>query len=152
MSVDPGPILHAELDHAHALGVFDVARLSEFKSPPPPALCFALWVQQLGPAPEGSGLASTTGILHTTARLYMPMWHKPESDIEIKMASAASGYLGRLNGALTLGGLVRNVDMLAEMGQAMAWQFGYVTIDNKLYRIADLQIYAVLNDAWDQAA
>lgn len=140
------------LDHAKALGVFEVARLTEFKSAPPNSLCFALWVQRLGPAPTGSGLSSTTALLRTTARIYFPMTHKPEAEIEPKVFGAASAYLGRINGDFTLGGLVRNIDILGEEGDAPTWEAGHVTIDNKPFRVADLNMNIVFNDSWEQRA
>lgn len=137
-------------DHAKNLGSFEVARLGEFKSAPPNALCFAVWAQRLGSAPMGSGLAATTALMRCTARIYFPLTHRPEDEIETKVLGAADGYLGRLNGDLTLGNTVRNIDVLAEMGDQPTWEFGHVNIDNKLYRIADLPIGVIFNDAWEQ--
>jgi hypothetical protein len=151
MSVDIEGTLTRLLNHAKALGVFEVARLTEFKSAPPNGLCFALWIQRLGPAPAGSGLAATSALLRCTARIYMPMLYRPESDIEPKVFGAASGYLGRLNGDLTLGQTVRNIDVLAEMADQPVWEGGYANIDNKLYRIADLPIGVIYNDSWEQS-
>lgn len=151
MSLGAGAILTAQLDHAKAIGVFEVARLGEFKTAPPAGLTFSLWTQNLGAAPDGSGLASTTAILHTTARVMIPMTTKPEDTAEVKIVSAADAYMARLSGDFTLGGLVRNVDLLAQMGEPMRWAFGYILIDQKMMRIADLEIYVVLNDLWEQA-
>lgn len=152
MTVNATGVLTALLDYAKALGVFEVARLTEFKSAPPNGLCFALWAQQLGSAPTGSGLASTTALLQATAQIYFPAFQKPEDDAELKVIGAADGYLDRISGGFTLGGLVRNVDLLGEMGEPLRWEFGYINIDNKISRTAVLQIRAVFNDAWTQGA
>ena len=151
MSVGAGTVLGRLLDHAKVLGVFTVARLTEFKSAPPPGLCFALWVERLGTSPVGSGLASTNAIMPCKARIYLPMLYKPESDIEIKVTDAADAYLGRLNGGFTLGGAVRNIDVFGEAGEPLMWIFGYANIDNQLYRIADLSMNMIFNDSWTQA-
>jgi hypothetical protein len=152
MTVDVADALNRLRDHARALKTdsFEVARIGEFKTAPPPGLCFAVWVQTLGAAPVGSGLAATTALLRCTARIYLPMFYKPEDAIESKVFGAASGYLGRLNGDLTLGSTVRNLDVLAEMTDQPVWQGGYANIDNKMYRIADLPIGVIFNDAWEQ--
>lgn len=150
MTADAAGALRRLRDHAKNLGAFEVARMGEFKSAPPLYLCFAVWVQRLGSAPVGSGLAETAALLRCTARIYMPLSHRPEDEIETKVLGAADGYLGRLNGDLTLGGTVRNVDILAEMSDQPVWDFGHVNIDNKLYRIADLPIGVIFNDAWTQ--
>lgn len=151
MAVDVSGALRKLLDHAKVLGAFEVARLTEFKSAPPNALCFALWVQRLGSSPVGSGLASTNAVLHCTARIYFPMTHRPEEEIEPRVFGAASGYLGRINGDYTLGGTVRNIDILGETAGAPAWEGGYANIDNKLSRIADLNINVIFNDSWTQS-
>ena len=150
MSVDVTGTLRRLLDHAKVLGVFEVARLTEFKSAPPNGLCFALWVQRLGVSPVGSGLASSNALLRCTARIYFPMLHRPESDIEPKVFGAAGAYLERINGDYTLGGTVRDVDLLGEAGDVPTWEGGYANIDNKLSRIADLNMNVIYNNSWEQ--
>ena len=152
MSVGAGTVLNGLLTHAKTLGAFEVARLGEFKSAPPPGLCFALWVQRLGSSPVGSGLASTNALMRCTARIYLSLLYRPEADIETKVTDAADGYLGRLNGAFALGGTVRNIDLLGEAGDAPMWDYGHANIDSKLYRIADLNVNIVFNDSWGQSA
>lgn len=147
-----GAFLGALTDHASALGVFETVRTGEFKSTPPQGMAFAVWVNNLGASAEGSGLASTAGLAQVTARIYIPMLGRDEEGIEGRLADAADGYLERLNGDLTIGDLVRNVDMLGMDGPALEWTFGYLTIDKTLLRVADLPIRAVKNDAWEQAA
>jgi hypothetical protein len=149
--VGAGAVLATLANHARLTGSFEVIRVGEFKTPPPNGLSFAVWMQTLGVAPTGSGLAATTALLHATARIHLPMLYQPEDGIEVLVADAADAYMGRLHGAFTLGGLVRDVDLLGEMGEPMLWQYGYITIGQAIYRIAELQIYAVLNDVWTQA-
>lgn len=150
MTVDVSGTLRRLCDHAKVLGVFEVARLTEFKSAPPNALCFAIWVQRLGVSPVGSGLASTNALLRCTARIYFPMTYRPEEEIELKVFGAAAGYLGRINADFDLADTVRNIDVLGEVGDVPAWEGGYANIDNKIYRIADLNMNIVYNDSWEQ--
>lgn len=152
MVVDAAGALGRLRDHARAIKTvtFEVARIGEFKQAPPNGLCFAVWVQRLGSAPMGSGLAATSALLRCTARIYMPLTYRPEEDVELKPLAAADGYLERLNGDLTLGGLARNIDILAEMSDQPEWDFGHANIDNKLFRIADLPIGVIFNNAWEQ--
>lgn len=152
MSVDVTGALRKLLDHAKILGVFEVARLTEFKSAPPNALCFALWVQRLGSSPVGSGLSSTNALLRATARIYFPMTHRPEDEIETRVFSAAAGYLGRINADFTLDGTVRDVDLLGEVGDVPTWEGGHVNIDGKIFRVADLNMNVIMNDSWEQVA
>lgn len=147
--IDPGAVLTALLDHALATGLFEVAMIGEFISAPPSGLCFAVWADNLGSAP-GGGLSTTNAVLALTARIYFPALHNPRSEIEIHVTRAASAYLGRLNGAFTLGGQARNVDILGELGDPLLWNFGHATIDSKPSRIADLPIRVIFNDTWEQ--
>lgn len=135
---------------AKRLGVFEVARVGEFRSAPPNGVCFAVWAQELGSG-VGGGLATTAPLLSATARIYAPGMRKPEQDLETEVLNAADLYLGALNGAFTLGGSARNVDILGEQGDPLKWQFGHIVIDNKISRIADLQVHVVLRSEWTQA-
>lgn len=148
--ITPSAVLVALLDHARQQGAYEVARVGEFRKPTK-GLAFCVFMTSYGSANTGSGLADTAGLLHATARVQMPMLYQPEETLEGLVLDAADGYLSRLNGAFTLGGLVRNVDLLAEQGVPMVWEFGYIVIDQVAFRIADLPIRVVLNDQWTQA-
>lgn len=151
MSAGADDVLRALRDHARLTGRFEHARIGEYKKTPGPKLRFAVWLENLGSAAFGSGLSSTAGLVAATARLYMPTDHRPEDEVETLPAAAADLYLGRLNADLTLGGLVRNIDVLAEQGQQLLWEFGHIVYDQTIYRIADLPVRCVVNDAWPQA-
>ena len=148
--IDPGAVLTALLDHARLLGQFEQSRITEYKTPPPNGLCFAVWAETLGSAPEGSGLASTNALVVCMARIYYPAFGKDEALHEVRMLTAAAGYLGRLGEDLTLAGLVRNWDVLGQSGELPQWTFGHASIDNKISRIGDLSIRLILNDVWAQ--
>lgn len=152
MTVGADVVLGRLRDHAKILGLFEVARIGEFKSAPPGGLTFAVWSQRLGSSPVGSGLATTAALLQVTCRIYMPLTHRPEDEIETKPVAAADAYLGRINGAFTLGGAARNVDLLGEAGELPMWEMGHANIDNKLFRIADLNLRIIFNDSWTQEA
>lgn len=149
--VNPGRVLQALRDVASKLGCFDKVRLGEWKSPPPLGCVFAVWCNDYGPATDGHGLASTTPLLQATARIYVPGIGKDEETWELKLLNAADLYLAALNAGFTLGGLVRNVDLLAAEGERLHWQFGHIMIDTKVSRTADMQINAVFSDEWPQA-
>lgn len=151
MSAGAAGILRALLTHAKVLGVFDAARIVEPKVAPPPKLCFWVWTNTLGAAGSGSGLASTAADFQVFARITHPAISKPEDAAELAIVGAADSYLGRLCGDLTLGGLVRNIDVLGEQNEPIIWRFGYLTVGDTQYRIADLTVPCLINDAWTQA-
>lgn len=149
--VAPGWVLQALRDVAGRLGCFEKVRLGEWKSQPPNGCVFAVWANDFGSATDGHGLATTTPLLQATARIYVPGIGKDEETWELKIVNAADLYLAALNAGFTLGGLVRNVDLLGAEGERLHWRFGHVVIDAKVSRTADLQINAVFTDEWPQA-
>lgn len=139
------------LDHAKRSGLFNVARISEPKSKPGQGLTFALWAQNIGAAPQGSGLAATAGQLHLSARIYASMVSKDDEAFELAMIDACDAYMARITADYTLGGSCRNIDLLSEMGEPCRWTFGYLNVDGSMYRIADLELYVIFNDLWPQS-
>jgi len=49
-----------------------------------------------------------------------------------------------------LGGNARNIDLLGQTGVQLSAQAGYVEIDNRLFRVMDITIPVIVNDAWAQ--
>lgn len=144
-------LINALVTHGRATGKCEAVRVGEFKSPPPKGLSLAFWFAKLGSAITGSGLAVTAARVRVTARLYFPALTKPDGVCEVRVAAGASALLGRLNGDLTLGGLLKSVDILGEGGDVADWTFGYLTLDSTMYRVADLEIDAMINDQWVQS-
>lgn len=141
--------------HALALGLFDVVSLHEPKSAPGSGLTCAVWVQSLGPAPMQSGLDITTALLVLNVRIYTPMLaSSPEAadSIDPKVTQALDALITAYSGDFSLGGKVRNVDLLGQSGTALSAQSGYMNQDGKLYRVVTITLPMVINDEWDQVA
>jgi len=151
MSLPIREVFSALVTHGRATGKMTAVVIGEYMNPPPDGLVMAVFLRPFGVALTGHGLAATSGHIGLTIRLYHPALCKPISDREIKIAEGADALLRRLNADLDLGGLVRNLDILGEMGEVATWTPGYVTIDAKVSRIADLQLNMIVNDVWPQA-
>lgn len=151
MSLNTTPIRDALGDHAAASGHFDQFVRHEPKNPPGNGLTGSIWVQRVRPVPASSGLRSTCGLVTFWLRIYMNMLSDPQDDIDPTVDAARDHLMGAYSSGFTLGGLIRNVDLLGATGEPLSAQAGYVTIGNQMNRVTTITIPCVVNDCWDQA-
>lgn len=142
----------AIVSHAMRLGWFERFTRYEPKSPPGPGISVAFWGQASAPVPLGSGLAETCLRREFQSRLYKPMLTEPQDEIDPQVMDAADDMMQALTGDFTLGGLVRNIDLLGAHGVGLSWQAGYQTINQTAYRIVTIVIPMVVDSAWAQEA
>lgn len=137
---------------ALALGVFETVNTHEPLSAPGNGVRAALWVDSIAPAPRGSGLSATSGIVTLLLRCYANAIQQEPDAIDPNLLSAVSALLGQFSGEFTFGGTVREVDLLGMYGRALSAQAGYITQDSKVYRIFTVTVPVVVNDLWTQEA
>lgn len=133
-------------------GQFRSVNTHEPKSAPGSGLRLAVWADSIQPIAEASGLASTSGVVTLMARAYGNMLQKPEDDIDPRLMASASVLIGAFTASFTLGGLVRNIDLLGMYGRKLGAQAGYVTIASTMYRIMTVTVPCVMDDLWAQVA
>jgi len=138
------------VSHAASTGLFETVNSHEPKSAPTNGLTCSVWAQRIAPIPAASGLASTTGLVQLTVRLYTSMLQQPYDDIDPEMITAVDTLMTAYSGVFTLGGLVRNVDLLGAHGTPLGAQAGYITQDGKVFRVMDITLPMVINDLWTQ--
>jgi hypothetical protein len=131
-------------------GRFRSVNTHEPKAAPGSGLRCAIWAQSIEPLPEASGLDSTSGYVVMAARAYGNMLSKPEDEQDPRLMKAATALIGAFSADFTLGGTVRNVDLLGAHGQRLAAQAGYVTIGSTMFRIMTVAVPCVVNDMWTQ--
>lgn len=132
-------------------GVFRRVNFHESKSAPGNGLNNDVWVQSIEPIAEASGLAATSGYVVVNSRILGNMLQKPEDRIDPRLMTAATTLIGAYSADFTLGGTVRNIDLLGEYGEKLRGQAGYLQVDGSMYRIFDITIPCVLNDMWAQS-
>lgn len=143
----------AVISHANASGFFAKVNGHEPKSAPAgQGITAAVWLQSLGPAIGASSLSSTSARLEYRVRLYQNMLREPADAIDPSLLAAADALLAAYSGDLTLGGEVRDVDLLGAHGAPLSLLAGYVPFDNKLMRILDLIVPLIINDVYEQEA
>lgn len=152
MSFSARTILNAMVSHAESLGVFDVVNSHEPKNAPGNGTACAIWVQSLMPYAIRSGLDATTVRAVFTVRIYMNMIQEPQDEIDINILDATDKLMEAYTGDFTLGGAVRNIDLLGAGGPGLSANAGYIEIDKRIYRAMTITVPVVVNDVWDQEA
>jgi hypothetical protein len=142
----------ALVSHAQKLGIFERVAAHEPKSQPGNGISCVIWAQDIRPLPGASGLNATSGYVVWHARLLANMLAEPQDSIETDLLYAATTLMGEYSGNFTLGGLVRNIDLLGQFGESLSMQAGYLDIDRKFFRVATVVLPMVVNDLWTQAA
>lgn len=139
------------ISHAAALGFFDRVNMHEPKNAPGNGVTYAIWCQGLTPLPLASGLASTTVRVEFNGRVYTSMLTQPQDIIDINVIKATDALMASYSGDFTLGGQVRDIDLLGEQGAPLSAAAGYLNVDSKMYRVMTLTIPMIVNDLWTQA-
>jgi hypothetical protein len=139
------------VSQAMTLGLFDTVNSHEPKSAPQNGTWCSIWVQNIRPV-RSSGLNSTSGVVELRARVGASFMQKPEDSIDPNILSAASTLISTYSGGFTLGGTVREIDLLGETGTPLSAVAGYISIDNKMFRVMEVTIPVLVNDMWTQVA
>ncbi len=154
----------AVVSDAQQLGIFETVIAHEPKNAPGNGLSCAVWVQTIKPSQRASGQAAVSGVVSMRARIYLNMLAEPQDGIDPGLLAAPQdgidpGLLAatcRLMQAysegFTLGGTVRNVDLLGAEGEPLAAQGGYIQHDSRLFRVFELTVAVVINDMWVQSS
>lgn len=150
MSLDITTILDQVQSHALASGYFDAVNGSEPKSPPGTGLTAAVWVEQIGPARGASSLIATSVRLAFYVRLYAPMNQEPADAIDPNLMKALDSLMAAYSGDFTLGGTVRDVDLLGQFGDPLSARAGYLVESGNEYRVMTITLPVIVNDLWDQ--
>ncbi|MFF7734263.1 hypothetical protein [Streptomyces sp. NPDC007984] len=153
MALDSQGIVDRLASHAMSLGIFDRVNTHEPKNAPGRGLSCAIWVQRIDPAGTLSGLSSTTGRITFNVRCYTNMLQQPEDAIDPNLLRAVDALISAYSGDFTLGGTVRNVDLLGMGGSGGLYvEAGYLNMNERIYRLMTLWVPILVNDLWDQAA
>lgn len=143
-------IVDAVVSHAAASGHFRKVQGHEPKNAPGRDLTCAVWVQGVRTS-RSSGLAGVAVTLTLTVRLYSPMLEDPQDAIDPRLLRALDELCEAYAGDFTLGGRVRNVDLFGGEGQPLGATAGYLSQDNRTFRIYDVTLPMVINDRWEES-
>ncbi|MEU8756212.1 hypothetical protein AB0C88_37570 [Streptomyces chartreusis] len=152
MALDIDAIVDAVESHALASGYFPYVNGHEPKSTPTTGITAAVWVEHIGPARGSSPLNKTSVRLALFVRLYSSMMQQPADAIDPDLIKALSALFGAYTGAFTLGGLVRQVDLLGAYGDPLSARAGYLAEGDAEFRVMTITLPLILNDVWTQVA
>lgn len=153
MSLDIRGVLDAIQSHALASGYFDAVNGNEPTSPPDTSgITCAVWVEQISPAAGGSSLISTSTRLCFYVRLYTGMLTEPADAIDPNLMTALDALMAAYSGDFTLGGLVRQVDLLGAYGDPLGARAGYLVEGGTEFRVMTITLPVIVSDLWDQEA
>lgn len=151
MAINSKQIFSVIGDTARATGLFESVNGHEPKSAPPLGQMahFAYW---LGPirAIQSSGLASVSVRLEVIGRVYLNAFQEPADAIETDACNVVDKLMELYCGDFELGGNARMIDIFGSEGDPLALTPGYVEQDRKQYRIVDMLIPILINDAWTE--
>lgn len=137
--------------HALSTGLFESVNGHAPRNSPGAGVTCSIWPDYIGPATAVSGLNSTSALLRFVVTIYTNGAAQPYDGIETSVMGAVDGLLTAYSGAFTLGGLVKEVDLLGEHGTPLAAQAGWVTFaDGQQFRVMAVTATLVVNDAWNQ--
>jgi hypothetical protein len=135
--------------HAQTLGLFERVNIHEPKNAPGNGLSCSIWVESIKPV-RSSGLASVSGVITFKARILSNMLAEPQDGIDPQILSAVCVLMAEYSGSFTLGGTVREIDLLGAEGEQLSAQAGYLSQDSRLFRAMELTIPVVINDMWTE--
>lgn len=150
MALDSAGLFDEMLSHALSSGLFESVNAHEPKKAPGSGLTAALWVQQIIPDSEASGLDATTVVIVFYLRIFQNMLAEPQDAIDPAMLSAVDYMMNAYSTNFTLAGQVRNIDLLGSAGVPLGAQAGYINQDNRLYRVMNITVPLIINDVWSQ--
>jgi hypothetical protein len=152
MTIGISALINAVTTHASASGFFDTVQGHEPKSAPGNGLTYAVFLSGIGPARTASGLDATSARVELTGRIYKPFLSQPEDLIDPLIADSVDALMAAYAGDFELGGNARNVDLRGAQGAPLGGRAGYQTIDKTPFRVFDIIIPIIVNDAWSEVA
>ena len=138
--------------HADGLGIFEKVTGHEPKAAPGSGLHCSVWLKSFRPHPRASGVNVTSAVLTLNVRVEENMLREPQDDVETAILAASLRLMAAYSGDFTLGGTIRNVDLLGATGVPLQLDGGYVNNGGTLYRCGIITLPIIINDVFPQEA
>lgn len=151
MTINSVAIFAAAESHALATGLFERVNGHEPRSSPGSGLSAAVWFAGLDPVAAVSGLAVTSARLLFTVRIYANALVEPQDGLDPSVIAATDALMIAYSGDFTLGGLIKDVDLLGAHGFALSARPGWLDMGEAKYRTVDITLPMILNDVFPQA-
>jgi hypothetical protein len=139
---------------AAGLGDFKAALTSEPRAKPGTQMIVAFWLASIRGIPS-SGLSATSGLVVISGRVYKTYLTGGQKELDAldpAILTATCDLMAAFSNDFTVGGTVREIDLLGQFGTPLSAQAAYVEQENQPFRVMDLTIPFVIDDLWTQEA
>lgn len=136
--------LYSELEsHALTLGIFRRVNTHEPENAPGEGLSCSIILGPIAASGAMSGLGSVSGTITFLIMVWNPMMQKPLDGVDPAILTAVSTLLNAYSGNFTLGGTVRDIDLLNLRAEPV-----YVEQEGKQFRVEQINLPIAINDLW----
>jgi hypothetical protein len=136
--------LYAALEsHALSLGVFRRVNTHDSENAPGEGLSCSIILGPIAASGAMSGLSSVSGTITFLIMVWNSMMQKPLDGVDPAILTAVSTLLNAYSGSFTLGGTVRDIDLLNLRADPV-----YVEQEGKQFRVEQISLPIVINDLW----
>ena len=136
--------LYAALEsHAKKLGIFRRVNAHEPENAPGEGLSCSIILGPIAANGQFSGLNSVSGTITFLVMVWNSMMQKPLDGVDPAILTAVSTLLNAYSGSFTLGGTVRDIDLLSLRADPV-----YVEQEGKQFRVEQISLPIVINDLW----
>lgn len=139
--------LYAALEsHALKLGIFQRVDTHEPENAPGNGLSCTIHLGPIAADGSMSGLGSVSGTITFLVMVWSSMLQKPLEGIDPAVLTAVSTLLSEYSSSFTLGGTVRNIDLLALRAEP-----AFIEQEGKQFRVEQITLRIVINDLWEMS-
>lgn len=140
--------LYSQLEsHALTLGIFRRVNTHEPENAPGEGLSCSIILGPIAASGAASGLGSVSGTITFLIMVWNSMMQKPLDGVDPAILTAVSTLLNEYSGHFTLGGTVRDIDLLNLRAEPV-----YVEQEGKQFRVEQINLPIAINDLWSMNA
>lgn len=152
--IDSTGLMNALTTFADQSGIFESVFGHEPKAAPSvTGVSCGVWINDGPAAIQGSGLNSMSVRVEFVYRVFRSMLSEPQDNIEPEVLEATDALFLAIAGKFLLGQSdVRYVDVQGADGEGLRAKPGYLTQDSKTFRVMEIFVPVVINDAYTYAA
>ena len=147
MAFDFQALIDAVASDALVTGIFDTVNAHEPTSAPGNGMTCSIWSSDIRSVPS-SGLGAVSVLVELTARIQTPRIQEDPNTIDPLIMQAVGTLMAEFGGGFTLGGIVREIDLLGQHSSGLGAKPGYVTQNNVVYRVMDMTVPIIVNDLY----
>jgi hypothetical protein len=140
---DVNALFSALESHALKLGIFRRVDTHEPENAPGDGLSCSILLGPIAASGAMSGLVSVSGTITFLVMVWSSMMQKPLDGIDPAVLTAVSTLLNEYSGNFTLGGTVRDIDLLNLRAEPV-----YVEQEGKQFRVEQISLPIAINDLW----